>query len=183
MILKLLSFLTGVVCFCTGQTHPMHHQTRSNYSSITYTITLGLPVVFSCLILWLRPMYMIPESGKYFACRIRDPELWNPNAAQGIRNPTNDWNPESKFQWKRLESGTWNPQSMEWNLESKDYLGFFSMGRYDWLRARDNHPIIINLLSTKLPNPTFYLSSSRFVKRAEMGLSLYIYLIFYTKQK
>ena len=62
---------------------------------------------------------------------------------------------------------------MEWNLESKDYLGFFYMGRYDWLRARDNHPIIINLLSTKLPNPTFYLSSSRFVKKAEMETPLY----------
>ena len=31
--------------------------------------------------------------------------------AQGIRNPTNDWNPESKFRWQRLESSIWNPES------------------------------------------------------------------------
>ena len=48
------------------------------------------------------------------------------------------------------------------------------MGRYDWLRARDTHPIIANLLSNKLPNPIFYLSSSRFVKKAEMETPLYI---------
>ena len=39
-----------------------------------------------------------------------NPGLWNPNAAQGIRYPTNDWNPEAKFHWQRirihfLESG------------------------------------------------------------------------------
>ena len=33
------------------------------------------------------------------------------NTAQGIRNPTNDWNPESKFHWQKLESSTWNPES------------------------------------------------------------------------
>ena len=26
---------------------------------------------------------------------IQDPGLWNPEYTQGIRNPTNDWNPES----------------------------------------------------------------------------------------
>ena len=44
------------------------------------------------------------------------------NTAQGIRNPTNDWNPESKFHWHGLESSTWNPQSMAWNPESKAVL-------------------------------------------------------------
>jgi len=83
---------------------------------------------------------------------------------------------------------------MEWNLESKDYhfyLGFLSMGRHDWMRARDNEKAIgsdralqksafqssINrqcTLSTKLPNPIFYLSSSRFVKKAEMETPVYI---------
>ena len=38
------------------------------------------------------------------------------NIAQGIRNLTNDWNPESKFYWKILESSIWNPES--WALES-----------------------------------------------------------------
>ena len=31
--------------------------------------------------------------------------------SQGFRNPTNDWNPESKFHWQRLESSSWNPAS------------------------------------------------------------------------
>ena len=34
---------------------------------------------------------------------------------------------------------------MEWNLESKDYLfylGFLSMGRHDWMRARNNEKAI-----------------------------------------
>ena len=33
------------------------------------------------------------------------------NTTQGIRNPTNDWNPKSKFYWQRLESSSWNPES------------------------------------------------------------------------
>ena len=41
---------------------------------------------------------------------IWNPGLWNLNAAQGIRNPTNNWNPEAKFHWQIiwihfLESG------------------------------------------------------------------------------
>ena len=68
----------------------------------------------------------IPESGNFLLVesRIRNPEsgnvllvefrilgLGNRNAAQGIRNPTNDCNPESKFHWQRLESSTWKPES------------------------------------------------------------------------
>ena len=36
------------------------------------------------------------------------------NKAEGIRNPTNDWNPESKFHWQRIRKtvpGIWNPRS------------------------------------------------------------------------
>ena len=33
--------------------------------------------------------------------------------------PLNDWNPESKFHWKILESSTWNPKSTAWNPGSK----------------------------------------------------------------
>ena len=41
-----------------------------------------------------------PDSGigEIFACGIANPLFWNLEyTAQGIRNPTNDWNPESKF--------------------------------------------------------------------------------------
>ena len=44
------------------------------------------------------------------------------NTAQGIRNPTNDWNPQSKFHLQWLESSTWNPESTVWNPESKTVL-------------------------------------------------------------
>ena len=50
------------------------------------------------------------------------------NTAQGIRNPTNDWNPESKFHWQRLESSTWNPESTAWNPESKTVLDSLARG-------------------------------------------------------
>ena len=44
------------------------------------------------------------------------------NTAQGIRKPSKDCNPESKFHWQRLESSFWNPESTAWNLESKTVL-------------------------------------------------------------
>ena len=43
--------------------------------------------------------------------------IWN--TALGLRNPTKDWNPESKFYRKILESSTWSPESTAWNPESK----------------------------------------------------------------
>ena len=45
------------------------------------------------------------------------------NTAQGIRNPTNNWNLESKFYWPRLAFSTWIPGSTVWNPESKTVLG------------------------------------------------------------
>ena len=42
-----------------------------------------------------------PESGKFLPVK-------SGILGIGIRNATNDWNPESKFHWQRLESGTWN---------------------------------------------------------------------------
>ena len=46
----------------------------------------------------------------------------------GIRNPTDDWNLESKFHWQRLESNTWNLESMTWNPESKTLLDSLTWG-------------------------------------------------------
>ena len=47
-----------------------------------------------------------PELAKFFLVewRILVFGIWN--TAQGIRNPTYDWNPESKFHWQRLEFST-----------------------------------------------------------------------------
>ena len=66
----------------------------------------------------------IPESTKFLFV-----ESGILNTAQGIRNPTNDWNPESKFHGQRLESSTWNPESTAWNPESKTVLDSFYTGR------------------------------------------------------
>ena len=65
----------------------------------------------------MRPIGRNPDSGirEIFVCQIRNLGkfcLWNPeswvfgirNTDQGIRNPTNDLNPESKFLFQRLES-------------------------------------------------------------------------------
>ena len=52
------------------------------------------------------------------------------NTSQTLKNSesTNDWNPESKCYWQRLESSSWNPEFVTWNPESKFVL--------DSLRAR-----------------------------------------------
>ena len=43
------------------------------------------------------------------ACGIRIPGIWKQNTAQGI------WNPTNVCSMSRLESSTWNPESMAWN--------------------------------------------------------------------
>ena len=52
--------------------------------------------------------------------------IWN--TAQGIWNPTNYWNSESKFYWQIPESGTWNPESTVRNPESKTVLDSLPWG-------------------------------------------------------
>ena len=63
---------------------------------------------------YLSSQLEIPDSGigEILACRIRNPRLWNTEyTSQGICNPTNDWNPESKFLKLRIrESMAWNPE-------------------------------------------------------------------------
>ena len=45
---------------------------------------------------------VVPDSGikEIFACGIQIPGLRNQNSDLGIRNPTNNWNPKSKFHWQ-----------------------------------------------------------------------------------
>ena len=48
---------------------------------------------------WLRCralIWGIPESGKFFACGIRNPGLWNPEYS--LRNPESHWRLESRIQ-------------------------------------------------------------------------------------
>ena len=44
------------------------------------------------------------------------------------RNPTNDWNPESKFHWQRLKSSTLDPESTAGNPESNTVLDSVASG-------------------------------------------------------
>ena len=65
------------------------------------TLLKQIQIAVSC------PTYRLLDSRiqEMFACGIR-------NIAQRIQNPTNEWNPESKFHWQRI----WNPCA--WNAES-----------------------------------------------------------------
>ena len=63
------------------------------------------PGIFAC---GIRKSEMC-KSGILVFCRVR-------NTAQGIRNPTKDWNPESKFHWQ--ESGIQSLESGIGSLES-----------------------------------------------------------------
>jgi len=57
----------------------------------------------------------IPESGKFLLAE-------SGILGFGFRNPTNDWNPESKFHRKILQKKKKNPESTVWIPESKTVL-------------------------------------------------------------
>ena len=63
-----------------------------------------------------------PKSGKILLVESEILGLGIQNTAQGIWNPPNDRNSESKFHRKRLKSSTWNPESTAWNPETKAVL-------------------------------------------------------------
>ena len=74
----------------------------------------------------------ILESGKLLLVEfwILDFGIWN--IAQGIRNPTNDWKPESKFHWQRIRNpvaGIRNPESwIRGGMENKSHFFYFVYG-------------------------------------------------------
>ena len=75
----------------------------------------------------------IPESGKFLPMESGILGFGIRNTAQEIRNPTNDWNPESAFYWQILKSSTWNPESIAWNPESKTVLDSLKGGEMRFL--------------------------------------------------
>ena len=64
----------------------------------------------------------IRESGKFLLVEFEILGFGIRKIAQGIRNPTKDWNLKSKFHWQRQESSTWNPESTAWDPEFKTFL-------------------------------------------------------------
>ena len=76
--------------------------------------TLSNSLFASCKGIWTWQ-----ESGKFLLVGSGIPGFKIRNTAQGIRNLTNDWNPESS---------TWDPESTAWNPESKTGLDSFTWG-------------------------------------------------------
>ena len=64
------------------------------------------------------------ESGKFLLVEFGILGFRMRNTSQTLKNSesTNDWNPESKCYWQRLESSSWNPEFVTWNPESKSVL-------------------------------------------------------------
>ena len=93
---------------------------QSNQLNLFLLVTLYRTeaVIISCL------PSIASKIQEIFACGIQNLGKF----ASGIRNPTNDWNPETKFHWQRLESSTWNPESITWNPESKTVLDSLTWG-------------------------------------------------------
>ena len=94
---------------------------------------------------------VVPDSGikEIFACGIRIPGLRNQNSDLGIRNPTNNWNPKSKFHWQgpRIEYAIQNPIKTV-----LDYLPADSR-QYLWLiRALIGLLSIVLAIVTQSPN-------------------------------
>ena len=56
-----------------------------------------LPSLYGNVFFALRKRTLIPESRKFLPMKSGILVFGIGNAPQGIRNPTNDWNPESKF--------------------------------------------------------------------------------------
>ena len=48
------------------------------------------------------------------------------NSTQGIRNPANDWNPESKFHWQGIR----NPETTAWSQVPKTALVYLTWGKF-----------------------------------------------------
>ena len=84
------------------------------------------------------------ESGKFFACGIRNPGLRNRKTAQAIRKPINDWNPESSSTDKE-----WNPVPRK--PQSKTVLHSLTLGDMLLLQIM---PLFFSLAPTVAPKTT-----------------------------
>ena len=72
--------------------------------------------MFFCILGYSPHVIRISESGKF-----------------GIRNPTNEWNQESKFPWQRF--GIQYLEFKAWNTESKTVLDYLFLGRGIWFQS------------------------------------------------
>ena len=103
------------------------------------------------------------------------------NTALGIWNPTDDWNPESKFYWQIPESSTCNPESTAWNPESK--IAWSSLDdrpkpvTHHWEAIKDNRLQCSSAKMLPIPNKSVKISSKgfahsfRFIEFISLSLS------------
>ena len=120
------------------------------------------------------------------ACRIRDPAnfccgIWNPRlwnsteyTSQGIRNPTNDWNPESKFHWLKIRNpipGIRNPLR---GIRNPRLSGIPLHVTISQLLLKLHHDSTISLA---LVNTPYWVlnDQNRFSKRKDCCFLLFIY--------
>ena len=102
--------------------------------------------------------YLDSRIWEILACRIQNQgnfllvESGIQNRAQVLRNRTKEWNPESTFHWKRLESSNRNPQSMEWDPESKTALYSLTWGHSTGLRTASYYFSFIYLPLIRSPH-------------------------------
>ena len=123
---------------------------------------------------WITPNkgIWIPESLKFLLLESVIPGFALGNTAQGIRNPAKEWNLESKSHWQRLESSTRNPESMEWNPESKMVLDSLTLGKLNIFNAKGamNQWFVLVWFDSIRPSPS--LSSSMYwVTSVNLGTS------------
>ena len=96
-------------------------------------------------------------------CGFRNPInfcWWNPESGKlladsailgfGIRNPSKDLNPESKFHWQRLESSTWNPEFTACYPESKTVLDSLTWGDRARSRFTENKKVLSQFSKNKI---------------------------------
>ena len=82
-------------------------------------------------------MGRVPESGKFLVLGkfcLWNPAPWALESGIILRNPkpTNDWNPESKFYWKRIQTplpGIRNPRG---GVQNPELLTFLYVGQSHW---------------------------------------------------
>ena len=95
-----------------------------------------------------------------FCLWIRSPGkfcLWNPESRAlesriELKYPTTEWNLESKFHWRRLESSTRNPEPMEWDPESKTVLYSLTWGESTGLWTANYYFSFIYIPLTRSPH-------------------------------
>ena len=90
--------------------------------------------------------------------------LWNAEYAQGIQNPSkNDWNPESKFYQKILESSTLESGIHGVESRIQDCPGFPYNGQCFWFRGENRNTSKKYLSAEQWTEPSTHSTLSNYI--------------------